>query len=152
MGEVQILKRPQIFFDDIEVGSEVAPITKGPCTLMSMAKFAAMNGDFYPGHYDNKWAVEKDRLPSAIVHGMQVTTYMSQLLTDWIGPNGVLKKFTSQVRAQTFVGDTLTMKGKVTNKYTKNGENYLECQVWGEKQGGPVVIQGSATVILPSRG
>jgi acyl dehydratase len=151
MGEPQIIKRPQAFFDDIEVGSEITPLTKGLCTLMSMAKFAAMNGDFYPGHYDNKWATESDRLPSAIVHGMQVTTYLSQLLTDWMGPNGVLKKFASEVRAQTFVGDTLTMNGLVTRKYTRDGENYLECRVWGEKQGGTVVIQGSATVTLPSR-
>ena len=151
MGEVQILKREQIFFDDIEVGSDITPLTKEPCTLMSMAKFAAMNGDFYPGHYDNKWAIEMDRLPSAIVHGMQITTYLSQLLTDWIGPDGALKKFASQVRAQTFVGDTLTMKGKVTKEYTRDSESYLECEVWGEKQDGTVVIQGSATVTLPSR-
>ena len=151
MGEVQILKREQIFFDDIGIGSDITPLTKEPCTLMTMAKFAAMNGDFYPGHYDNKWAIEMDRLPSAIVHGMQVTTYLSQLLTDWIGPDGALKKFASQVRAQTFVGDTLTMKGKVTKKYTSDSESYLECEVWGEKQDGTVVIQGSATVTLPSR-
>jgi len=152
MSQAQIMKREQVFFDDIEVGSEIPPLTKDPCTLMIMSKFAAMNGDFYPAHYDNKWAMEIDRLPAAIVHGMQVTTYLSQLLTDWIAPNGALKKFSSQVRAQTFVGDALTMKGRVTKKYTKDSENYLECQVWGEKQDGTVVIQGSAAVTLPSRG
>jgi len=151
MSQAQIMKREQTFFDDIEVGSEILPLTKEPCTLVIMAKFAAMNGDFYPAHYDNKWAIETDRLPAAIVHGMQVATYLSQLLTDWIAPNGVLKKFSSQVRAQTFVEDTLTMKGKVTKKYTKDSENYLECEAWGEKQDGTVVIQGSATVTLPSR-
>ena len=151
MSQVQIMTREQIFLDDIEVGGEIPPLTKGPCTVMTMAKFAAMNGDFYPGHYDSKWAIEMDRLPSAIVHGMQVTTYLSQLLTDWIGPDGALKKFASQVRAHTFVGDTLTMKGKVTKKYTRDSESYLECEVWGEKQDGTVVIQGSATVTLPSR-
>jgi len=151
MSQVQIMKREQIFFDDIEVGSEIIPLTKGPIAVMTMAKFAAMNGDFYPGHYDSKWAIEMDRLPAAIVHGMQVTTYLSQLLTDWIGPNGALRKFASQVRAQTFVGDSLTMKGRVTKKYTRDSENYLECEVWGEKQDGTVVIQGLATVTLPSR-
>lgn len=151
MSQVQIMKREQVFFDDIEVGGEIPSLTKGAYTLMTMAKFAAMNGDFYPAHYDNKWAIEMDRLPAAIVHGMQVTTYLSQLLTDWIGPNGALKKYASQVRAQTFVGDTLTMKGRVTKKYAKDGENYLECEVWGEKQDGTVVIQGSATATLPSR-
>ena len=151
MSQVQIMKREQIFFDDIEVGSEIIPLTKGPIAVMTMSKFAAMNGDFYPGHYDSKWAIEMDRLPAAIVHGMQVTTYMSQLLTDWIGPNGTLRRFASQVRAQTFIGDSLTMKGRVTKRYTRDSENYLDCEVWGEKQDGTVVIQGSATVTLPSR-
>jgi acyl dehydratase len=145
------MKREQIFFDNIEVGSKIPPLIKGPYALMTMAKFAAMNGDFYPAHYDNKWAVEIERLPAAIVHGMQITTYLSQLVTDWIGPNGILKKYASQVRAQTFVGDTLTMEGEVTGKYTKDGDNYLECRLWGEKQDGTVVIQGTATVTMPSR-
>lgn len=151
MSEIQAIKMEQLFFDDVEVGSEIPPLTKGPYTVMTMAKFAAMYGDFYPSHYDNKWAMEVDRLPGAIAHGTQITSYLSQLLTDWIGPNGALKKFASQVRAQTFVGDTLTMKGRVTNKYIKDGENYLECEVWGEKQDGTMVIQGSGTVALPAR-
>ncbi len=43
------------------------------------------------------------------------------------------------------------MKGKLTEKYIKGGENYLECEVWGEKQDGTMVIQGSGTVTLPAR-
>ena len=149
--EIKTIKREQVFFDDIEVGSEIPSLVKGPYKVMTMAKFAALMGDFYPAHYDSKWAVEKDRIPAAIAHGLQVTAYLSQLLTDWVGPNGVLRRFASQVRAQTFLGDTLTMKGRVTKKYTKDGENYLECEVWGEKQDGTVVVEGSATVTLPSR-
>ena len=151
MSKTKIMKREQVFFDDVEVGDEIPPLAKEPFTMMTMAKFAAMNGDFYPGHYDNKWATEVDGIPAAIVHGMQISTYLSQLLTDWITPDGFLRRFSSQVRAQTFVGDALTMKGRVTKKYTKDSQGYLECEVWGEKQDGTVVVQGSATVTLPSR-
>ena len=151
MSEIQTIKREQLYFDDVEVGSEIPPLTKGAYTVMTMAKFAALHGDFFPSHYDNKWAMEVDRLPGAIAHGLQITAYLSQLLTDWMGPNGVLKKFASQVRAQTFIGDSLTMKGKVIQKYTKDNENYLECEVWGEKQDGTVVIRGLGTVALPYR-
>ena len=151
MSKVPLLRREQVFFDDIELGAEVSPLVKGPITMMDMAKFASMNGDFSPVHYDNKFAVEVRGFPATIVHGLQVVTYLSQLLTDWIGPNGAIKKFASQVRAPTLAGDTLIMKGKVTRKYTKDSENYLECEVWGEKQDGTVVVQGSTTVTLPSR-
>ena len=140
-----------MFFDDVGVGTEIPALSKGPITMMDMAKFAAENGDFSPVHYDNKFAMEARGFPAAIVHGLQVVTYLSQLLTDWIGPNGALKKFASQVRVPTLAGDTLTMKGKVTRKYTGENENYLECEVWGEKQDGTMVVQGAATVTLPSR-
>ncbi len=145
------MRREPVFFDDVGVGTEIPALSKGPITMMDMAKFAAENGDFSPVHYDNKFAMEARGFPAAIVHGLQVVTYLSQLLTDWIGPNGALKKFASQVRVPTLAGDTLTMKGKVTKKYTRENENYLECEVWGEKRDGTVVVNGSATVTLPSR-
>jgi acyl dehydratase len=145
------MRREPVFFDDVGVGTEIPALSKGPITMMDMAKFAAENGDFSPVHYDNKFAMEARGFPAAIVHGLQVITYLSQLLTDWIGPNGALKKFASQVRVPTLAGDTLTMKGKVIRKYTGENENYLECEVWGEKQDGTMVVQGAATVTLPSR-
>ncbi len=151
MSKIRLLRREQVYFDDVELGIEIPPLARGPITVMDMAKFAAMNGDFSPVHYDHKFAMEVRGFPAAIVHGLQVVTYLSQLLTDWIGPNGALKKFASQVRAPTLAGDTLTMKGRVTRKYTRDSENYLECEVWGEKQDGTVVVNGSATVTLPSR-
>ena len=151
INKIQVVKREQVFFDDIGLGIEIPPLVKGPIRVIDMAKFASMNGDFYPGHYDNKWAMEVDRLPAAVIHGMQVITYLSQLLTDWIGPNGALKKFAGQVRAPTFVGDTITMKGRVTKKYAKDSENYLECELWGDKQDGTVIVKGLATVTLPSK-
>ena len=150
LGIQPILKREQIFFDDVEVGSEIPSHTVS-FNVVKMALFAAVSGDFYPSHYDNKWAMEKSHHPAATVHGLHVTTHLSQLLTNWVAPNGALKRFSSQVRTQTFDGDTLTMKGRVSKKYTKGDENYLECEIWGENQDGMAVIVGSAMVSLPSR-
>ncbi len=150
LGIKPIMKRDQVFFDDVEVGSEIPPHTVS-FNVIKMAKYAAVSGDFYPAHYDNKWAIEKSHHPAATVHGLNVTTHLSQLLTNWIAPDGALKKFSSQVRAQTFDGDTVIMKGRVSKKYTRDSQNYLECEIQGEKQDGTVVITGSATVTLPSR-
>ncbi len=43
------------------------------------------------------------------------------------------------------------MKGRLTEKYIKGGENYLKCEVWVEKQDGTMVIQGSGTATLPAQ-
>jgi len=150
LGMKPIMRRDQAFLDDVEVGSEIPPHTVS-FNVVKMAMFAAVSGDFYPSHYDNKWAIDKSHHPAATVHGLHVTTHLSQLLTNWIAPDGALKSFSSRVQTQTFDGDTVTMKGRVSKKYTKDSENYLECEIWGEKQDGTVVITGSATVTLPSR-
>jgi acyl dehydratase len=148
---MQILRPKQVFFEDIAEGTEIPPLHKGPYTPVDTAKFASMYGDFYPGHYDSKWAVEVDRIPGAIVHGYQIVTHLSQLLTDWISPDGFLKKLSAQVRAQTFVGESVTFRGTAKQKYQKDGECCINCSVWGEKPDGTVVVQGTAVVTLPSR-
>jgi acyl dehydratase len=150
LGMKPIMRRDQAFLDDVEAGSEIPPHTVS-FNVVKMAMFAAVSGDFYPSHYDNKWAIDKSHHPAATVHGLHVTTHLSQLLTNWIAPDGALKSFSSRVQTQTFDGDTVTMKGRVSKKYTKDSENYLECEIWGEKQDGTVVVTGSATVTLPSR-
>jgi len=147
----ELLRREQVFFNDVHEGTEIPALRKGPYTSVDTAKFASMYGDFYPGHYDSKWAIEIDRIPKAIVHGYQLVAHLSQLLTDWISPNGFLKKLSAQVRSQVFIGDSLIMKGIVQRKYHGDGENCLECNVWGEKPDGTVVINGTAIVSLPER-
>ena len=151
MNELQSAKKGQVFFEDVEVGSEIPPLVKAPYMVMNLAKFGAMVGDFYPTHYDHKWATEKDRVPAVVVYGLQIASHLCQLLTDWIEPNGVLKKYTNRVTTQVYVGDTLTMKGRVIEKYTKDGENYVECELWGEKQDSTRAVVGSGTVMLPSK-
>jgi len=144
--------RPQLFFEEVEVGQEIPAANRGPYTVMTMAMFAAVSGDFYPSHYDNGWAVKNSHHEAAIAHGLQVSCYLSQLVTDWIFPDGMLRKFSSENRNPTFDGDLLTFKGKVVRKYVQGNEGLLDCEIWGEKASGTKVATGSATVTLPSRG
>jgi len=150
MTQLQIKKMEPVFFDDVAAGSEIPPHTFA-VNVVKMAMFASVSGDFFPSHLDNKWAIEKSGHPAAIAHGLHISCHLSQLVTNWIGPNGVLKKFSSQNVGLTFDGDTITMRGKVGEKYTKDGENYLDCVLRADKQDGTVVARGSATVTLPSR-
>jgi len=138
----------QVYIEDVAVGSEIPPHTVS-FDVVKMAMFASVSGDFFPSHYDNKWAVERSRYPAAIAHGLHVTSHLSQLLTNWVGPQGALKRLSSQNRALTFDGDTVVMRGRVIKKYAEEGGHYVDCNVWGEKQDGTVVVEGTATVILP---
>jgi acyl dehydratase len=142
----------QVYFEDVAVGDELEARTRGPFTVMEMAKFGAMIGDFYPAHYDHQWAVERDRVPGVIVYGLLNTVHMSQLLTDWVGAYGRLRRFSQRGRAQVFVGDTIQITGRVMRKYVADGENCLDCDMFGHNQDGLLVEDGHGTVVLPSKG
>lgn len=147
-----ILYRPAVkYLEDVAAGEKLGPLVKGPYTVMDAAKFSSMNGDYYPGHYDTGWATVKDRTPNVVAHGLQITTYLSQLVTDWMGRDGFLCRYTSQVRAQTYVGDTLNFGGEVTETNVENGEPRVSLKLWGDKEDGTRVIDGSAVVLLTRR-
>ncbi len=55
-------------------------------------------------------------------------------------------------KASNFPGETLVCRGRVKDKYSKDGRHYVECEVWVENQDGVVAAPGAATVSLPSRG
>jgi acyl dehydratase len=150
MTEIKTVKKEQIFFEDIEVGAETPSLIK-KYSLMKMALFASVHGDWCPGHYDHKWAKEKFNQPAPFAYGLQITTYCSQVITDWISPNGVIKKFKSRTLTPTYPNDTLLIRGRVIKKYVEMGENYIDCEVWAEKQDGTLTARGSATVTLPSK-
>ena len=150
MVEIRTTKREQVFYEDVAVGEKIPPLTK-KYNLMKMTAFSLVHGDFSPAHFDHKFAQENFHAPAPFAYGFQVTVYCSQLITDWISPNGVLKKFRSETRTPTYPYDTLEIGGKVTKKYLEGGEHYVDCEIWAEKQDGALAARGSATVTLPSR-
>lgn len=149
MKDIKTFKPKQVFFEDVESGNELPPIVK-KYTLMKMAAFAGVHGDWCPGHYDYK-ACNDHGLKAPVAYGMQITAYASQVLTDWMGPNGVLKKFMSQTRAFVYAQDALTFKGKVLKKYVEEGKHFVDLEIWAEKEDGSRAQSGLGTVILPSR-
>jgi len=139
----------QLHYEDIEVGSEIAPLVKQPDTRQ-LVMWAGASGDYNPIHYDKDFAQSRG-LPGVIVHGQLVCSFLGQLITDWMGEQGILKKLNCSYRGKNSPGEPITVKGKVTGKYVDNEEHRIECQVWAENPGGEKTVTGTATVALPSR-
>ena len=139
----------QLYFEDVEVGMDIPSLDKGAISLTTVVKFAAATGDFAPVHHDIEFA-RSTGLPTIVLHGQMKVAYLCQLVTDWIGEQGTLKKLDLRIRRVDHPGDILKTRGKVTKKYTQNGENYAECDVWVENSREQSVV-GTALVILPVR-
>jgi len=116
-----------------------------------LVMWAGASGDYYPIHYDKDFAQSKG-LPGVIVHGQLIGCFLGQLMTDWMGEQGSLRKLTCSYKSVNFPGEALICKGKVNKKYIKDGEHYIECNLWVENTKGEKTISGKALVTLPARG
>jgi len=151
----------QLYWEDVVVGSEITPLLKVATTQM-LVKWAGASGDFNPLHYEDVHAASQG-VGKPIVHGQLKRAWLVQLVTDWIGEQGTLKKFSCQFRAMDHPrlmksmheceeGETWKCKGKVTKCYTEAGEHCVDCDIWVENGKGERTTPGSATVVLSSRG
>jgi acyl dehydratase len=138
-----------LYWEDVDEGAEVSPLVKHP-TTQQLVMYAGASGDFYQIHYDDDFA-RNNGLSGVIIHGALKNAFLGQLMTDWIGERGTLRKLTCQYRSMDVPGDTLTCKGTVSRKYQADGRNLVDCDIWLENGKGEKTTPGTATVQLPSR-
>jgi acyl dehydratase len=138
-----------VFYEDIEVDSEIPALVKCP-TTMQLVKFAGASGDYYQIHYDKDFA-QANGLPGVIVHGWLTLSFLGQMLTDWMGEGGTLTKLGGSYRGMNSVSEEIFCYGKVTRKYVEDNQHFVRVEVWAENPQGERTVSGSAVVMLPSR-
>ena len=139
----------QNYYEDIEVGSPIGPLEKDP-TTQQLVKYAGASGDFYQIHYDKDFAL-RNNLPGVILHGALKNAFLGQLMTDFAGDRGWLRKLSVQYRGMDQPGSKVICKGRVSKKYVEDANHLVDCEIWLENAKGEKTTPGSATVILPSR-
>lgn len=115
--------------------------------LTQMVKYAAGSGDFNPLHHDYHFYQSK-KIGSIIVHGRFKYASLGELVSNWLGHQGWIKKIVCHYKGMDFPGNTMIIKGKVTRKYEKNGEKCLDLSVWVENDEGKITTPGSAVVVF----
>ena len=153
--------KKQLYWEDVKEGQEITPLSKVASTL-TLVKWAGAYGDFNPLHYENDFAINFMKTPGIIVHGTLKRQWLIQMLTDWIGDEGWLKRIHTQFKAMDYPrkmknlgqpedGDAWQCKGKVTGKSEKDGRHLVECEIWLENGKGEATTSGTATVMLPTK-
>jgi len=139
----------QLYYEDVVVGSEITPLVKQP-TTRQLVMWAGAVGDYNPIHYDKDFAQSRG-LSGVIVHGQLVGAFLGQLITDWIGELGVLRKLSCSYKGMNYPGEAVTCRGGVTKKYVQDGQHYVECNLWAENSKEEKTVLGVAIVMLPWR-
>jgi acyl dehydratase len=151
----------QIYWEDIKVGTELPPLEKIAHSLM-LVKWAGASGDFNPHHYEDAFA-KSQGTGGTIVHGLLKHAWLIQFVTNWMGDEGFMKKFSCQYRGMDYPrlmktmdqpqdGETWQCVGKVTNKYTDGDDHLVDLEIGVVNGNGQTTTPGTATVILQSRG
>jgi acyl dehydratase len=143
------VKYGKLYVEDVQVGSEITPLVKGPIQQIQLTRYAGASGDFNPIHQDDEFA-KAAGMGGVFGHGMLTMGFVAQAVTDWAGAGSVKKigvRFTGLVR----LNDTVTCRGRVLEKSSKDGVHTVELEIWAENQRGEKVVTGKATVGLPSR-
>ena len=140
----------QLNYEDVFVGDEVTPLPKN-ASSQQLVKYAGASGDYYQIHYDDGFA-RNNGLPGIIIHGALKNAFLGQLVTDWMGPEGQLKKLSVSYRQMDLPNDDLVCKGNVTDKRVEDGVGIVECEIALHNGEGKATTPGKAIVALPMRG
>lgn len=89
--------------------------------------------------------------PGAYDYGPERASWMSHMLTNWIGDDGFLRKMKCAVRRHNPVGDILFFDGRVTRKFEENGRKLVEISVQALTDTGEESLNGSAVAELPTK-
>ncbi|MFC1929383.1 MaoC/PaaZ C-terminal domain-containing protein [Chloroflexota bacterium] len=139
----------QLCYEDVKENMEI-PQLEVLCDSLSQVKWAGVNKDYDPEHYDKDYASSLG-LSNCIVNGQFKTSLLTRMLLDWIGNDGSIQKLSCQHKKMDMVGEVITFKGVVKGRI-QEGEDYLvDCEIWAENPKGEKTVLGSAVVALPSR-
>jgi len=139
----------EIFFEDVAVGSEIPSLVKVPTTVQ-LFRYSAVTWNAHRIHYEREYA-QREGHPDILVQAHLHGAFLTQMVTDWLGPRGRLLAIGWSNRGRAVPGDTLRCTGRVTGKRVEGARHLVELELVETNQRGEVCARGGATVALPVR-
>ena len=109
-----------ILFEEIREGEELPPLQKD-VTLVQMVMYAAATWDFGRIHYDKDF-VQSRGVSQPFVDGQMLGAFLAQMVTDWVGQQGMLRKLSFQNSGMVFPGDRLRLEIEVLRARERGGK------------------------------
>ncbi len=133
-------------FDDVKVGDTLKPLVLPPISRHQLALYCGGSGDHNPIHVDIDFA-KKFGFKDVFAHGMLSMAFLGRLVTSYV-PQAQVRKLGTRFTSITWVGDVITVSGKVTGKREEAGQKLVDLEVKCTNQNGQDTLQGEATVVL----
>ena len=169
-----------LYWDDVEEGQSLPTLPKGPLTVTGMIAWdqgwgglyirahklaydmfevhpalAIPNAQGVPDvpervHWEDAMA-RSIGAPGPYDYGPERVAWLSQLMTDFIGDHGFLRRLYAEVRRFNVVGDLTECSGKVARKYVDGDDHMIECCLTAVNQRGETNAFGTGYAVLPKR-
>jgi acyl dehydratase len=131
----------------IGVGDELPPVAIEVTATVIVAGAIATR-DFMPVHHDRDYANQQGA-PDVFMNIMSTNAHCSRFLTDWAGPEAMVKRLAIRLGVPTFPGTTLTFTGRVERVEQAGDEQLVDVALRATNDLGDHVT-GTATLSLPA--
>ena len=134
-------------YDEVQVGDELPElvIELTPTVIISTA---IASRDYQDVHHDRDLA-EKKGSKDIFMNILSTNGFVGRFVTDWAGPNAVMKSVKIRLGVPNYPYDTMRITGEVKQKERVAGEGTVELFVRGANQLGDHV-KGTVRVVLPN--
>ena len=140
---------PTLAFSDVKVGDELPElvIELTPTVIVSTA---IASRDYQDVHHDRDLAHEKGA-KDIFMNILSTNGFVGRYVTDWAGPNAVLRSVKIRLGVPNYPYDAMRMSGTVESKELVGAEGRVELEIRGENQLGDHV-KGTVHLVLPTDG
>jgi acyl dehydratase len=168
------------FWEDVVVGGAVQPMLKGPLNITDMICWYSGGGHSYQAHrratqYRKRHAADayvdpktgaqdsparghaepgmarEVGMPGSYDVGPQRISWLGQLMTNWMGDDGFLRRLNVSLRRPNIFGDVSWCRATIVDKRIDDGSYLVDLEVLVENQLNEVTAKGAAVIELPSR-
>ena len=128
---------------DVAEGDEL-PALDVPITTTAIVAGAIASRDYQDVHHDPELARQRGS-KDVFMNILTTNGYVGRFVTDWAGPDAVLKKVAIRLGAPNYPGDTMHMSGRVTGK---GDGGRVDVEIRGANSLGDHVV-GTVSLVLP---
>ena len=136
-------------WSSIRVGDPITPMTIDVTATVVVAGAIATR-DFMPVHHDRDYAATQGS-PNIFMNIITDNGYCSRFLTDWAGPEAMVRKVAIRLGVPAYAGSTLQFTGSVTGKSEQDGEGLVGVELRATNDQGDH-LSGTAVIGLPISG
>ena len=136
-------------FRDIAVGGELPTLDLAVTTTVIVAG-AIASRDFMPVHHDRGFATAQGA-PDIFMNILTTNGYVSRFVTDWAGPEAMLRSISIRLGAPAVPDKTLRFTGQVTDTRQDGDEGVVEVAIRAANDLGDHAT-GTVVLSLPLNG